>query len=301
MICWSRTSLRAAAATVHDIGACNGLAGSPAGDRPETANANRARGTDRVEPVATGLSVDAAAPRDRELLGPREVEPDAAAGAGPTTAFDAAAGERRTSPNRRSGFLEPAVRECATPGAASSPADGVVAMEGEAAAKPGLPPRTPPMPKAIASPPTLPMNAVGLIAAPAIRSQMTVRQFSASLRSQMRNGASFLSGLRRTKPTANSAAVGVAKSTLSGRGGDHRYGSGALLLVRRTLFNQEPTSRPLQYLETAGGQLVATLGVNDPDGDAVSYRCYRLGGHSNWRCAYRKPHRGDGVVLGGGW
>jgi hypothetical protein len=47
--------------------------------------------------------------------------------------------------------------------------------------------------------------------------------------------------------------------------------SGALLLVRRTLFNQLPTAVPRKYLETSTGQYVGTVGAVDPEGDALIY------------------------------
>jgi hypothetical protein len=47
--------------------------------------------------------------------------------------------------------------------------------------------------------------------------------------------------------------------------------SGALLLVRRTLFNQLPTAVPRRYLETSTGQYVGTVGAVDPEGDALIY------------------------------
>ena len=47
--------------------------------------------------------------------------------------------------------------------------------------------------------------------------------------------------------------------------------SGALLLVRRTLFNQLPTAHPYQFSTKANGQLVGTLGVVDAEGDALTY------------------------------
>jgi hypothetical protein len=47
--------------------------------------------------------------------------------------------------------------------------------------------------------------------------------------------------------------------------------SGALLLVRRTLFNQLPTAVPRRYLTTSTGQYVGTVGAVDPEGDALIY------------------------------
>ena len=47
--------------------------------------------------------------------------------------------------------------------------------------------------------------------------------------------------------------------------------SGALLMVRRSLFNQQPTVNPYQFLTRADGQMVGTLGSVDPEGSALSY------------------------------
>jgi hypothetical protein len=48
--------------------------------------------------------------------------------------------------------------------------------------------------------------------------------------------------------------------------------SGALLMVRRSLFNQLPTADPYRYLTTVTGDLVGTLGARDPEADALTYR-----------------------------
>ena len=45
--------------------------------------------------------------------------------------------------------------------------------------------------------------------------------------------------------------------------------SGALLLVRRTLFNQAPTVSPVQ--QWSDGQLIGDLRATDPEGEALSY------------------------------
>ena len=47
--------------------------------------------------------------------------------------------------------------------------------------------------------------------------------------------------------------------------------SGALLMVRRSLFNQLPTADPYRFSVKANGQLVGTLGVVDAEGDALTY------------------------------
>ena len=46
---------------------------------------------------------------------------------------------------------------------------------------------------------------------------------------------------------------------------------GALLLVRRNLFNQIPTIDPVQIKTTVSGQILGTLGAVDPEGDALTY------------------------------
>lgn len=48
--------------------------------------------------------------------------------------------------------------------------------------------------------------------------------------------------------------------------------SGALLLVRRTLFNDAPTAMPAQLAQTSGDIVTGTLGAVDPEGDRVIYR-----------------------------
>jgi hypothetical protein len=46
---------------------------------------------------------------------------------------------------------------------------------------------------------------------------------------------------------------------------------GALLLVRRSLFNQTPTVAPVQIKTLVTGQIEGTLGAVDPEGDTLSY------------------------------
>lgn len=48
--------------------------------------------------------------------------------------------------------------------------------------------------------------------------------------------------------------------------------SGALLLVRRTLFNQLPTASPAQLFPNAAGQISGSIGASDPEGDILTYR-----------------------------
>ena len=53
--------------------------------------------------------------------------------------------------------------------------------------------------------------------------------------------------------------------------------SGALLLVRRTLFNQAPTaSYPVQLATNSMGQVSGSLGVTDPEGDRLTYTLTKL-------------------------
>ena len=55
------------------------------------------------------------------------------------------------------------------------------------------------------------------------------------------------------------------------RGPLNEWASGALLLVRRGLFNQQPTADPYQFLTRANGQLVGTVGSVDPEGSTLRY------------------------------
>jgi hypothetical protein len=55
------------------------------------------------------------------------------------------------------------------------------------------------------------------------------------------------------------------------RGPLNELASGALMLVRRSLFDQQPTVNPYQFLTRADGQMVGTLGSVDPEGSALSY------------------------------
>jgi len=74
----------------------------------------------------------------------------------------------------------------------------------------------------------------------------------------------------------NAAVVGWFDSTSAAlatlpRGPLNELASGALMLVRRSLFNQLPTADPYQFSTRANGQLVGTLGVVDAEGDALTY------------------------------
>ena len=76
---------------------------------------------------------------------------------------------------------------------------------------------------------------------------------------------------------ANAAVVDWFDSTSAWlatlpRGPLNELASEALLLVRRSLFNQLPTARPQHYLTTLTGDLVGTLGVTDAESDPVAYR-----------------------------
>ena len=75
---------------------------------------------------------------------------------------------------------------------------------------------------------------------------------------------------------ANAAVVDWFDSTSAWlatlpRGPLNELASGALLLVRRSLFNQLPTADPYQFSTRSDGQLVGTLGVVDAEGDALAY------------------------------
>lgn len=48
--------------------------------------------------------------------------------------------------------------------------------------------------------------------------------------------------------------------------------SGALLLVRRTFFNQAPTVNPVQLTGQLTGAITGTIGAVDPDGDPITYK-----------------------------
>lgn len=56
------------------------------------------------------------------------------------------------------------------------------------------------------------------------------------------------------------------------RGPLNELASGALLLVRRTLFNQLPTADPLRLFSSESEQLSGSLGATDPEGDALNYQ-----------------------------
>ena len=48
--------------------------------------------------------------------------------------------------------------------------------------------------------------------------------------------------------------------------------SGALLLVRRNLFDQSPVASPVQETTTSQGQVLGTIGAIDPESDPLAYR-----------------------------
>lgn len=56
------------------------------------------------------------------------------------------------------------------------------------------------------------------------------------------------------------------------RGPLNELASGALLLVRRGLFNQLPSASPAQLFTDAAGQVSGSIGASDPEGDALTYR-----------------------------
>ena len=59
------------------------------------------------------------------------------------------------------------------------------------------------------------------------------------------------------------------------RGPLNEWASGALLLVRRSLFNQLPDASPAQLLTNSAGQVSGSIGASDPEGDALNYRLVR--------------------------
>jgi len=59
------------------------------------------------------------------------------------------------------------------------------------------------------------------------------------------------------------------------RGPLNEWASGALLLVRRSLFNQLPDASPAQLVTNSAGQVSGSIGASDPEGDALNYRLVR--------------------------
>ena len=59
------------------------------------------------------------------------------------------------------------------------------------------------------------------------------------------------------------------------RGPLNELASGALMLVRRSLFNQLPSASPAQLFTDAAGQVSGSIGASDPEGDALNYRLVR--------------------------
>lgn len=49
------------------------------------------------------------------------------------------------------------------------------------------------------------------------------------------------------------------------------FGEGTALLVRRTFFNQAPTTAPVQLTGQSEGPITGTIGAVDPEGDQLSY------------------------------
>ena len=47
---------------------------------------------------------------------------------------------------------------------------------------------------------------------------------------------------------------------------------GAMLMVRRTFFNQAPNVSPIQQTTTSEGLILGSLGAVDPDADPLTYR-----------------------------
>lgn len=61
------------------------------------------------------------------------------------------------------------------------------------------------------------------------------------------------------------------QNLLANPGNPVEFLEGALLLVRRSFFNQTPTTRPGTYLVRVSGQTEGTVGAVDPEGDALTY------------------------------
>ena len=124
-----------------------------------------------------------------------------------------------------------------------------------------------------ASPPTA---AVGFVPA-AVQSEAPTRVLrGATLRAAAPAAVASLAAMDLPQ-LANAAVVDWFDSTSAWlatlpRGPLNELASGALLLVRRSLFNQLPTARPQHYLTTLTGDLVGTLGVTDAESDPVTYR-----------------------------
>lgn len=61
------------------------------------------------------------------------------------------------------------------------------------------------------------------------------------------------------------------QNLLADPGNPVEFLEGALLLVRRSFFNQTPTAHPGTYLVRVSGQTEGTVGAVDPEGDALTY------------------------------
>ncbi|MFZ4374555.1 MAG: Ig-like domain-containing protein, partial [Mycobacterium sp.] len=62
-----------------------------------------------------------------------------------------------------------------------------------------------------------------------------------------------------------------------------------LVMVRRSLFNQAPTTEPMQIKTLVNGQILGTLGAVDPEGDTLSYTLTRIPQEGVISGIYREP------------
>ena len=127
-------------------------------------------------------------------------------------------------------------------------------------------------------PPASPTTAAVGFAPTAVQSEAPARVLrGATLRAAAAPAAAASLAAMDLPQLANAAVVDWFDSTSAWlatlpRGPLNEWASGALLLVRRSLFNQLPTADPYRYLTTLNGDLVGTLGVRDPEADALTYR-----------------------------
>lgn len=127
-------------------------------------------------------------------------------------------------------------------------------------------------------PPASPTTAAVSFAPAAVQSEAPTRVLrGATLRAAAAPVAAASLAAMDLPQLANAAVVDWFDSTSAWlatlpRGPLNEIASEALLLVRRTLFNQEPTARPAYYLQTSQGALEGNLYVADPEADSVKYR-----------------------------
>ncbi len=83
---------------------------------------------------------------------------------------------------------------------------------------------------------------------------------------------SHVSAVRVPSANSASATTNVFSGVLSSIQG---FFEGALLLVRRALFNQAPTVDPIQITGQSSGPITGTIGGVDPEGEAITYTVTR--------------------------